>query len=323
MHPVLSFIIPIYKTEQYLSQCLDSILSQITDDMEVILVDDGSPDSCPTICDDYASRHPEIHVLHKQNEGLSCARNSGLELARGEYVWFIDSDDYLLPEALDNIIKAIKNNNDVEVFSSGLLKYYEDKDTFEPENVPYGKSFLKRGEYIWNNCPPGAAQRFVCQRDFLLRHGLTFVPNLLHEDSQWGFRMLYLANGIRILEAPVYVYRIRTSGSIMSSISIKSAYDLVKAHKSLISFMKEHVLENDRKKYVWSIWITLNIIKAYCYPLLKTKDFECFLAAEYPYIKQQARKLVKYYPFRLKSYFFQLHPYSQIKLLRLLGRQFK
>ena len=89
-----SVIIPIYKVEQYLRQCVDSVLAQTYTDVEIILVDDGSPDSCPAICDEYAKKDSRIKVIHKPNGGLSDARNAGLDMAQGEYVLFLDSDDW-------------------------------------------------------------------------------------------------------------------------------------------------------------------------------------------------------------------------------------
>jgi glycosyltransferase involved in cell wall biosynthesis len=320
MNPVLSLIIPVYKTELYLAECLNSILKQDIRGVEIILVDDGSPDECPKICDRYAAEHSFIQVIHKENGGLSSARNSGLLVAKGKYVWFIDSDDYLLPTALSNVKKTLINNRNAEVFSSGLMRYYMDSQSCVPEKIPYGKLYGKRGEYLWDKCPQGATPRFICRRDFLLKNNLYFRVGLLHEDGEWGFRTLYLAQSIKILDEPIYVYRVRTSDSIMSSITIKSASDLVEGHKLLISFMETHVLKEDRKKYLLSIWTMLKMINIFCYPLFYTKEFNDFLTSNYSYIRHQALRLIKSDPLRIKSYFYLLHPYSQMKLLRIIGK---
>ena len=114
MHPKVSVIIPVYNTEQYLHQCVDSVLSQTLRDIEVILVDDESPDNCPQICNEYAQKDSRVKVIHKKNGGLGFARNSGLEIASGEYVVFLDSDDYVdlgTYKFLYN--KAILNNLDL------------------------------------------------------------------------------------------------------------------------------------------------------------------------------------------------------------------
>lgn len=111
----LSYIIPVYKVEEYLNQCVESVLSQSIDDYEIILVDDGSPDNCPAMCDEYREKYPDIvKVIHKKNEGLAVARNAGFEAAQGEYVYFIDSDDYLLPDSVGDFYKkAIEYDADV------------------------------------------------------------------------------------------------------------------------------------------------------------------------------------------------------------------
>lgn len=95
MNNLLSVIIPVFKAEKSLCKCIDSIIRQSYKNLEIILIDDGSPDNCPAICDDYARKDNRIKVIHKQNEGVSCARNTGLENASGEYIAFVDSDDYI------------------------------------------------------------------------------------------------------------------------------------------------------------------------------------------------------------------------------------
>lgn len=101
--PTFSIIVPVYKTEKYLEKCIDSILKQTYEDFELILVDDGSPDKCPFICDEYKKKDSRIKVLHKKNGGASSARNQGLCMAMGKYIWFVDSDDYIEPDALQEL----------------------------------------------------------------------------------------------------------------------------------------------------------------------------------------------------------------------------
>ena len=96
MKPKVSIIVPVYNVEKYLDRCMESLLNQTLKDIEIILVDDGSPDNCPQICDEYAKKDSRVKVVHKVNAGLGYARNSGLDVASGEYVAFVDSDDYVL-----------------------------------------------------------------------------------------------------------------------------------------------------------------------------------------------------------------------------------
>ena len=107
--PLLSIIVPVYKVENYLQKCIDSILAQTFTDFELILVEDGSPDGCPALCDAAAAKDARIRVLHQKNGGLSAARNAGLDVARGEWIGFVDSDDYIAPEMYETLYKAVQN----------------------------------------------------------------------------------------------------------------------------------------------------------------------------------------------------------------------
>lgn len=107
----VSVIIPIYKVEKYLSRCLDSVVNQTLDDIEIVLVDDGSPDSCPEICDRYAKKDSRIKVIHKKNEGLGYARNSGMLIATGEYIAFLDSDDYVSKDMYEKVYSELKRTD--------------------------------------------------------------------------------------------------------------------------------------------------------------------------------------------------------------------
>lgn len=105
MHrPLVSVVIPVYKVELYLARCVDSVLSQTIQDLQIILVDDGSPDNCPQICDDYAAQNPRIQVIHKENGGLASARNAGMAVAAGTWLFFLDSDDWLEPNGLESLL---------------------------------------------------------------------------------------------------------------------------------------------------------------------------------------------------------------------------
>lgn len=106
--PLVSIIVPIYKVEPYLRRCVDSIVCQTYTNLEIILVDDGSPDTCPQICDEYANKDKRIVVIHKKNGGLSDARNAGLNSCKGEYISFIDSDDYVDYDFIESLIEPIK-----------------------------------------------------------------------------------------------------------------------------------------------------------------------------------------------------------------------
>lgn len=156
--PLFSIIVPVYKTEQYLDKCILSILQQTYSDFEVILVDDGSPDKCPQICDEYEKKDNRIKVIHKENGGVSSARNSGMALATGKYIWFIDSDDYIETDSLQRLYDIqnkyvanlyIFNNTFVsEVYIKNMDEFLERYYFtyllgFEPWNKLYERSIIQ------------------------------------------------------------------------------------------------------------------------------------------------------------------------------------
>ena len=118
--PLISVIVPVYNVEQYLPKCIDSILAQTYENLEIILVEDGTKDSSGVICDEYAAKDARIRVIHKENGGLSSARNAGMEIARGEYFGFVDSDDWIEPEMYENLM-ALAQKYDADVFVKGYI----------------------------------------------------------------------------------------------------------------------------------------------------------------------------------------------------------
>lgn len=123
--PVLSYIVPVYKVEKYIHLCVDSILSQTIQDFELILIDDGSPDNCPTILDEYAKKDNRIKVIHQKNSGVSVARNTGIKTAIGKWLYFVDSDDWLIATSMNQLIDTAERTNADIVFTD-CLEQYED-----------------------------------------------------------------------------------------------------------------------------------------------------------------------------------------------------
>ena len=142
-----SIIIPVYKVEKYLQECVDSVLSQTFTDYEIILVDDGSPDNCPKICDEYAKTDERIKVIHQKNSGQACARNAAIKMASGEYILCLDSDDYY---ADTNVLESVCDEDATDELKHGTYKYFKDieKDTFckgqRPLAAQVGQMFAVR-----------------------------------------------------------------------------------------------------------------------------------------------------------------------------------
>ena len=209
---MISVIVPVYNVERYIRECIDSILSQTFTDWELILVDDGSTDSCPSVLDAYASTDRRIRVIHKENGGLSSARNSGLECARGEFIVFVDGDDALYPEALKQLMD-VHSETDADLVEGSFT---------------YGKSVpkIKRGDYTVKIYTPRDAIEDVLYQKILLPSAwgklyrkklfgnIRFREGILYEDLDVFYLLFAECNKIAFVSAPVYFYRM-ASGSIL------------------------------------------------------------------------------------------------------------
>lgn len=223
-----SIIVPVYKVEKYLSQCVDSLLAQDFDDYEVILVDDGSPDNSPMICDNYASKSAKVKVVHKPNGGLSDARNAGIAVANGRYITFVDSDDFWrYNDVLSGVYKVVVANEFPDIIVSDFVKYYDQTDKYlEPAQPCHGelngKSKQKLLEYLYfeiADLKMSACQKFV-KREFLVN--ILFEKGLLSEDIDWSFKIYPRAKTIAVYPKAYYCYRQQREGSITNTASQRS-----------------------------------------------------------------------------------------------------
>ena len=226
----LSIIVPIYNVAPYLCKCVDSLLMQDISDYEIILVDDGSPDECPQICDEYAATHENIIVIHQDNAGLSAARNSGITIARGEYVLFVDSDDYLQPNTLGTLLIQVERDH-LDVLRFRYQNVRENGEAFAPykDMTDYndysatptdGLTFLN--ERMWVQC---YVVQFLVKTE-IVRQEL-FIPDIYFEDTDWTPRMLLRTNRVASTDLVVYNYLWR-EGSITLS-----QKDIAKMRKQL------------------------------------------------------------------------------------------
>ena len=231
----VSVIIPVYNTAPYLSQCVDSVLDQGMESMEIILVDDGSTDESPQICDAYANQHANIHVVHQKNEGLSAARNAGVQTAQGDYVVFLDSDDWWNPKvSVGDMLEKAKENPQTDMILISSLEYLPSTglvqrkdtanlsaiDTTSPEK--YYRSLLAMG-----NLQVSAGTK-ILQRDFLLKNNLLFQEGLLGEDNWWMMQVLRKLKHVAVITEPLYCMRMRREGSITNTIGLRNVRDMLR-----------------------------------------------------------------------------------------------
>lgn len=228
---MVSVIVPIYKVEKYLPQCVESIQKQTYREIEIILVDDGSPDRCPEMCDEFAKKDSRIKVIHKENGGLSDARNYGIDAASGDYLVFIDSDDYWDSNtALEKCIKVCTTlDADVTIF--GFKKYYQDTGECEiiHMNVPNGDCtrLLPIEQLLKNNVfTTSACNKLIKASFFNDSPRIRFVKGQLSEDIEYCSQILLSAKKFAVFPENFYVYRQGRKGSISTSIGIKNITDI-------------------------------------------------------------------------------------------------
>ena len=234
MNDLISVIVPVYNVEQYLDRCIGSIVNQTYTNLEIILVDDGSPDNCPTMCDNWAEKDCRIKVIHKQNGGLSDARNAGLAVASGEYIAFVDSDDWIHKEYIIILYNAICNNNaDISACSINITNHYiEDQLVTESncslfDNYSVMKSLVNGKEFasnVWNKLYSSA-----------LLNNERFVVGKYHEDEFFSYKIISKVTSAVYVNTPLYFYYQRP-GSIMNSFSIKRL-DIFDAYTERIKFL--------------------------------------------------------------------------------------
>ena len=213
-----SLIVPVYNVEKELARCMNSLLAQEYENLEILLVDDGSPDACPALCDAYAKKNHTVTVIHKKNGGLSDARNVGMSAATGEFILFIDSDDTIEPDTckrLAETIQSLKKEPDVVVGECRELR--DNKTVFQHHTNLCENTLYTAVEYLGHTIPVG---EFYCpawlncyRLEFLKQKGLLFALGLLHEDMEWTPKVFLSEPQITYMRGPFYNYIIR-NGSI-------------------------------------------------------------------------------------------------------------
>lgn len=243
----ISVIVPIYNVESYLSQCIDSVLCQTCRDFELILVDDGSPDRCPEICDEYAAKDQRIRVIHKKNGGLSDARNAGLDTARGKYVFFLDGDDTIEPELLQIAASHMEDGLDMvafdyrHVFADGTKenKPYLEHGVFAMESIADREKFIHQILLTYKIGWEACTRMFV--RAQIEEYGLRFADNREIFAEDLYFCLCYCAhvNKVACLDACLYNYR-QHEASIMANQKRKSNINRInELGKAVLKYLQQ------------------------------------------------------------------------------------
>ena len=273
-----------------MSQCLDSVLNQSYDgDYEVICVDDGSTDGSPAILEEYAGKNDKIKIIRQENRGLGGARNTGLRAARGRYVWFVDSDDWIEQEALATLAKSI-GDEDIVCFNG--RRYFED-GTVEIPDSGIEEGNLTGWEYYGRYALSKRNFHLVCvvlriyRREFLLADGLFFEEGIYHEDNLFTPIVCYYAASVRVIPDILYVYRIR-QGSITQSINSKRILDTILVTNRLAKFFIPK--DNIDKRAVYKILASdyINFFSEEIFNLYGDKDKEISKLVDFEMFRKTA-----------------------------------
>ena len=243
--PTVSVIIPVYNVEKYLHRCVDSVLNQTFTDFECILVDDGSPDRCPQICDEYAKKDKRIKVIHKQNKGPSDARNAGLDIAIGNYIYFVDGDDYVELSLLERLLEEIRNSG-ADVIAFGYRKEYEDTNlSCDVKFMPFEYKLESQQDYLDFICKivlPRTVNWEVCFKLFktsIIRENQVKFCNKSNIAEDLHFFLCYLLSTkkVKVIDDVLYHYT-RQSNSITHSIIKPRINEYVDLNENFYNYIR-------------------------------------------------------------------------------------
>lgn len=257
--PSISVIVPVYKVESYIHRCVDSVLKQSFQDFELILVDDGSPDSCGAICEEYAKQNSRIHVIHQQNGGLSAARNAGIDwaFANSDSQWlaFVDSDDWVHPDYLQLLYTAaVETRCNISV--CGIL-YTSGGDFCETAELSFG--VMSADDYYGSLSVHGGVTAVACNKLYhkCLFESLRYPVGKLHEDEFTTYLAVYEAGKVAVIPQPLYAYFQNPAGIMQSPWSPKRM-DALEAVEQQIAFaQKNHharLLDKAVEQYIYSVY---------------------------------------------------------------------
>lgn len=245
--PTISVVMPVYKVEKYLQRAVDSVLAQSYTDFELILVDDGSPDNCPAMCDDIAKTDDRIRVIHKPNGGLSDARNAGIDVADGKYLFFVDSDDVLHKNTLEILLCALRRHN-AQIAGGGFTRFEGDMPSVEFTAAVWDHECTAHtaietlGMHFDGRDSLHSVVSSCCKlyrKD--LFDGIRFPVGRLFEDEFTVYKLYYRAQTVTFTQMPLYFYFVNDSG-ITGTLTLQKRFDEYDAQWERLAFFKEEKL---------------------------------------------------------------------------------
>lgn len=244
----LTIIIPVYNIKEYIRRCVLSLGNISDTQIEILIIDDGSTDGSDIVCDKLSQTNKSVKVIHQKNMGLSEARNTGIKNASGDYIFFVDGDDYLSDGAIGYILNAINTYSDIYIIDHANIYEGIKKEIVEKKFKP-NVSVMSGSEVLAMN---GAISAWssICKRTFLYDNDLYFTPNLIHEDFEFSIRLYSLAKSVEHLSVPIYNYVCDRTGSIMNSKNIKSAIGYATSAVLTRNFIRKHSFNNKQIRII-------------------------------------------------------------------------
>lgn len=281
--PLISFIIPVYNVAPYIRECLDSILSQSEADYELCIVDDGSTDGSGTICDDYAARFPgKVKLRHQANQGVSVARNKCLDMSTGDYVWFVDGDDYILPDALDYLSRVLRQGVGDTIFF-GNKKYSANCD-IKTETGDKENFLVRRMSYL--------NPAIIFNRNIIEKNTIRFTPGMkMGEDLEFQYKYLIQCSSPVAIDFNFYFVREREGSASRNANSERANYESCQV---LLSNMAKHL---SLLNYKGISWMTPRLSERFKSMLRSASTLDSVKKSE---VKRVYRDLIK--SFKLLGY---------------------
>jgi glycosyltransferase involved in cell wall biosynthesis len=265
--PKVSFIIPVYKSEKYLTRCLDSIINQTEKEIEAIIINDGSPDTSPIIADQYAAKDSRIKVIHKNNEGVSFSRNLGISLANGEFIMFVDSDDWIRPETAESMLNLSNH------YSSDIV-ICENVDVFSKRNVinpPLfnNEVFINKNDFkekIYREFIYGdkldIIWKLLIRKSILVDHNLYFNSSMsLGEDTLFSYKLFTIVDSVAYTPKPYYYYFKHNEGLSGKGMKLeRTIEDAIKLNEYFLSYSNQWGFSNPKDNEKIAIKIFNNVL---------------------------------------------------------------
>lgn len=318
MNPTLSIIVPVYNVEDYLTECIESILNQKYQDFELILVNDGSSDSSGEICDKYSDRDRRINVKHKDNGGQSSARNVGLNIAKGKYIGFVDSDDWIHEEMYERLVKhALIHKPDIVACNFQVMK----KDgSFEPYTKNAEDKEYNRAEAMAEIYTNKILTFSPCNKVYskTLFDELRFIEGIILEDKDISYKLVDVSNKVSYIKNSLYFYRYNTGSTLRSSFSIKRL-DEYKVQFDMYNYYKHKYPEVSDFVYQELFIISTHLYAAISLmDTVKMEDYKYLLNFDYEILNRLVRDSCTPIKKRAKIVLFRVSPKIYIKFNSIL-----